>query len=147
MLFLPVRPQYAAKILSGEKTIELRRRCPLRCVKGSRVLFYATSPKCELVVVARVQKVLHGAKTALWDQVEKQACVDKSTFMDYFEGRADGFGIAIENARQFSTSIDLDMLRREWPGFRPPQGFCYLSDAQICSVNRWLEAGARRSVA
>ena len=40
-LVIALRPQWCNLILSGSKTIELRRQCPRRLDKGMRVLLYS----------------------------------------------------------------------------------------------------------
>jgi predicted transcriptional regulator len=52
-LLVSLHPRHASNILSGEKTVELRRRFPERHMRGALALIYSTSPVQAIVGVAR----------------------------------------------------------------------------------------------
>lgn len=139
MLFLPVRPEYASMIVSGHKTIELRKRCPRRIGQGDRVVFYATSPRFQLVAVADVRRIISEETSRLWRIVKSEAGIDRNIFNAYFDGCQSGYGIEIENVQGFSPPIALKQLREKWGGFSPPQGFGYLTESQSQHVQIWLQ--------
>jgi predicted transcriptional regulator len=43
-LLVSVRPKYASQILSGKKTVELRRKFPETIAAGTLALIYSSSP-------------------------------------------------------------------------------------------------------
>lgn len=126
MLFLSIHPRFVEKILSGEKTYELRRRLP-RSVAGDWIAIYATTPAMQLRGVARVASVCTGSVREIWQRVQSHAGVTHTEYELYFAGSGRAVGIELSHPTMLATPIALEKLREIWPGFRPPQGFCYLS--------------------
>jgi predicted transcriptional regulator len=134
MLFLSIRPQFVTKIFAGEKRVELRRRKP-RLQDGDVVAIYATSPRCELVGLARVAGIRQDTPGSLWKSVKADAAVDRHQYDSYFEGSQRAIGIVLEHPVAFKKPAPLEHLRHAWPGFRPPQGFCYLTPQQATLID------------
>jgi len=130
MLFLSIHPEFVDKIFAGEKRVELRRRKP-RLQGGDLVAIYATSPRCELVGLARVAGIQQGTPGNLWRAVKDDAAVDRQQYDSYFQGSEKAIGIELEDPVEFQHPTSLEQLRYAWPAFRPPQGFCYLDREQI----------------
>lgn len=121
---LSVRPLYSDKIFEGKKTVELRRRFPLSAPRGTVVYIYSTSPIRAMVGSTEIESVSKLPIKEIWEKFGKRAQISKPDFDKYFEGLADGFALAISNARTFSRPIDLAELRDRF-GFEPPQSFLY----------------------
>lgn len=138
MLLLSIHPEFADKIFAGEKRVELRRRKP-RLRDGDRVAIYATSPRCELVGLALVAGIQQSTPGNLWRTVKDDAAVDRQQYDRYFEGSEKAIGIVLEEPVEFQNPAPLEQLRHAWPGFRPPQGFCYLSKEQTKLIDGLLE--------
>lgn len=124
-LLLSVKPRFAESILSGAKTIELRRTRP-RLELPTEALLYASSPTMALVGSCRVDAVVAMSPTALWNKWGGSAGVTRSEFRAYFEGAALGYGLLLSNTERLPSPIGLDSLRQFWPGFQPPQSFGYV---------------------
>jgi len=125
LLLLSVRPRFAALILAGTKTIELRRVRP-RVVPGDGVLLYVSSPVMALTACSTVERVFEGSPTKLWEVVRSRAGVTRREYDEYFRGAARGAGISLGEVDRFSHAVPLSELREIWPGFHPPQSFRYL---------------------
>ena len=67
-ILMSVRPQYAEKILRGEKTVELRRVRP-RVAPGDVIVMYVSSPEREVRALLQVEEVLEAHPAALWGAV------------------------------------------------------------------------------
>ena len=119
---LSVRPLYSAKIFSGMKTVELRRRFPLSAPRGTIAYIYSTSPIRAMVGSTEISSVNKLSTNEIWAQFGKQAQISKFDFEKYFEGLVEGVAIVISDARAFSRPIDLAELRDRF-GFEPPQSF------------------------
>jgi predicted transcriptional regulator len=48
-IIMSIRPEHAFDIMSGRKTVELRRRFPEHVPTGSLILIYASSPEQRLI--------------------------------------------------------------------------------------------------
>lgn len=121
---LSVRPLYSDKIFEGKKTVELRRRFPVSAQRGTVAYIYSTSPVRAMVGSAEIESVNKLPVDEIWDKFGARAQIAKPDFDRYFEGLADGFALAISNARTFSRPINLAELRDRF-GFEPPQSFLY----------------------
>lgn len=123
-LVLSIRPEYSGKIVTGEKTIELRRRFPTSVSIGTLVLIYETSPTRALTGIAEIEDVLTGPKHLIWKQFANEACIEKKDFDAYFEGAKEGVAIKLRGARRLTRVLDLKELRERFD-FAPPQSFLY----------------------
>ncbi len=126
ILLMSIRPIYAEKIFSGEKTVELRRVKPKYIDKGDLVLVYASSPIKSLIGAFTVRKVIEKPLPQLWQSVKDKAGISKQDFFDYFFGVSSGVGIFIKDYWNIGEQpITLDKLREKFNGFTPPQSFRY----------------------
>ena len=143
-LLLSVKPKYAAMLLSGKKTVELRRIRP-RVEPGDVVLIYATLPECRIVGYCHVTKVLLEVPTALWSEVGSATGVSRVDFDRYFEGVQTAVGIVMERPAAISERLSLEELRRLVPGFRPPQSFRYIGSREK-KLQQVLLGAVRRAI-
>lgn len=118
------------RLLSGVKTIELRRTRP-NAIPGQRVLLYATSPTRALVGSAVIDSIATDRPARMWPTVAKRAAVSRDEYFGYFEGAAVAVAIAVRDVRQFRASIPLSEMRRRWPWLRPPQSFRFVMFAGL----------------
>jgi len=125
ILLLSIRPHYAEKIFSGEKTVELRRTKP-RLESGDLVLVYTSSPRCALTGAFLVANVVSGTPEQIWRKCRAKAQIDHAAFAKYYEGATIGYAIGIECAWAFDQQVTLPELRRRMKGFHPPQIYQYL---------------------
>ncbi len=130
MLFLSIRPEYVEMILSGRKTVELRRLRP-RCVPGDWIAIYSTTPERCLRGVAQVSEVTASDSRELWEKVRPSAGVSRVEYETYFAGAKQAVGIVLANPKRLVSPVSLTELRCVWPEFQPPQSFRYLDREQI----------------
>ena len=126
-LVLSVKPRFAAKLLGGEKTVELRRILPRRIKAGDLLLIYSTAPDTSFVGFCRVTKVLLGSPDTLWPQVQGSAGVTHAEYRQYFGDANRAVGIQVEQPIRLLAEVSLEESRKHAPDFRPPQSFRYLS--------------------
>jgi predicted transcriptional regulator len=120
-VLMSIRPAYAEAILSGDKTVELRRRRPSFAV-GTKVLVYATSPEQRVRGAFEVGGVIADAPAALWEAVAHRAALDRAAFDAYFAGAETAYAIEIANARRIApTPIPI----------RPPQSYQFLDPKRL----------------
>lgn len=125
-ILMSVRPQYAEKILRGEKTVELRRVRP-RVAPGDVIVMYVSSPESEVRALLQVEEVLEAEPAALWKEVAPAAGISRGEYEVYFEGSTTGIGIALRLVEDLQEPVTLDELRAMSPGFRPPQSYRYVA--------------------
>jgi len=124
-IFLSLKPRFATAILSGIKTIELRRTRP-RIAVPTNALLYASSPTMALVGTCRVDKVVSGDVDSLWHRFGGETALSRAEYDDYFHDRELGYGLTLSEVQSLDQPIDLRELRSRWSNFQPPQSFRYL---------------------
>lgn len=119
-----IKPEYSQKIVTGEKTIELRRRFPISVPAGTTALIYETSPTRALSGIAEIGKVYRFSPTEIWKNFRDQACITRKDFDAYFDGINFAFAIELRHGRPLQRPLELNELRERF-GFEPPQSFLY----------------------
>lgn len=126
-ILVSIHPTYAAKILSGQKTVELRRKFPEASAIGATVLIYSTSPVQAIVGYARIKNVLRLPVEQIWQDHGEAACLERHDFDAYFDGLDYGFAILLGGVKTLKRQLNALELRNEF-GFVPPQSFRYLDE-------------------
>jgi predicted transcriptional regulator len=124
-VLLAVRPTFAARILAGTKTVELRRVRP-KVYPGQDILIYSSSPTMALLASAVVERVETDEPEQLWPRVKRAAGLTKAEYTAYFVGAGVGSAIWIRNVAPLVEPVGLREMRARWPWFRPPQSYCFV---------------------
>ncbi len=95
------------------------------------VFVYVSGNRKELVGAFEVAGIIEGAPESLWGKVRRTAAVSRELFDEYFEDAAKAIGIRVGAVTTFPKPVPLARLRKNLPGFHPPQGFRYLSSSDI----------------
>ena len=135
-LLLSIKPEYASKIFSGKKTVELR-RVRTRLTIDDIVLVYVSSPTKALVGLFEVEKIIQEKielpenMETYWNLVHEKAGITSKDFYKYYEGASFFVGIFLKNPKKFHVSINLENLRKQIPKFTPPQSYRYLKQQEF----------------
>ena len=129
MMILSLKPRFAEAILSGVKTVELRRTEPKISVP-TRALIYATTPLRALLGTCVVESVVSSQLTLLWSAYGTRSRLSYEEFQNYFDGVSIGSALTLSDAERFSRQISLAELRSIPRTPRPPQSFSYV-DAEV----------------
>ncbi len=132
MLFLSLRPEHAANIIAGTKTVELRRTRP-RAAPGIRIALYAATPIRAVVGSCKLDAVHAGSPDEIWRHFGERTAVTRARFDTYFKGAERAIAIEVSAAAPLNSPINLERLRDAWGGFTPPQTFTYLEAAALAS--------------
>ena len=138
MMILSLRPRFADAILSGVKTVELRRTEPKIRIP-TRALIYASTPVQALLGTCVVTSVESGHLGTLWQVHSAGSGLDHAEFLSYFEGVEAGTALSLASPRRFRRPVPLEELRSRPKGFRPPQSF---SSVDAETGNRLLQMAA-----
>ena len=136
ILFLPVKPKWADLIMSGKKTLELRKRLPA-CEVPIRVMVYASSPQMEVVGIAECFGVIWQGVVSWTDYELGKACVTRAELHSYFAAYKWSNALCLRNAVKFAKPISLGMLRDFWD-IEPPQQWRYIDET---TYNDIVKAG------
>ena len=118
---LSVKPEYAMKILAGEKQYEYRKTICRRPVE--KVYIYASSPVCMIVGEFQIDYVLQESPKALWNITHSESGVTKAFFNRYFMGKPLGYAIRLKEVVAYPVPISPFRLRED---FKAPQNYIYV---------------------
>lgn len=132
-VLLSLRPRFAAGLLDGTKTVEIRRgRAHLE--QGATCLLYSSSPERALVGTAEVASTHVGPPSVIWDRWGRYTGLARSEFDQYLEGRSEATAIVMEAACRFPVSIPLNELRGRQKGFVTPQSYRFVAEQERHSL-------------
>lgn len=140
---ISIHPDHAAAILSGKKTVELRRRVP-DLPPGSKLWIYATRPRGAVVAMATVEQVVRGTPVQIWRAHGIEANVTRSDFDVYFAGCTSAAAIVLRECSKVSD-VSLESLRGLRERFHPPQVITWLAPNESAFLKR--SGTLRRSAA
>jgi predicted transcriptional regulator len=142
-VLVSVHPDYASKILSGQKTVELRRRFPEVGAAGGMALIYSTSPVRAVVGVARIKQVLKLPVSTIWKEHGDAACISRQDFSGYFLGVRQGFAILFDGVWPLTKQINAADLFARF-GIVPPQSYRYVTGECVALLsNEQFQAADR----
>lgn len=129
-LILAMREPYLSKLLTGEKTAEVRRTSPdLLNLRGMRLYLYHKGRICGHVTVSDFQRTKYQFLDKLCEEVHGDACLSYEEMSDYLYGyqSLSGVDIACRNGIIYKVS---DPVRYECPVPVPcrPQSWQYMTD-------------------
>lgn len=107
---ISIHSNHVANIISGMKTVELRRRF-MSLPLGARLWIYSTLPVGALVATATIAAIDYDSPHKLWSRYQSEAAVTKNLFFQYFGGCDLGCAIQLESVEPISP-VPLDSIRR-----------------------------------
>jgi type I restriction enzyme S subunit len=123
-VLISIKPKYVEKIISKEKTFELRRSIFKK--KVNKVIIYSTSPEKKIVGYFKSNDIIKNKPENIWKELSDKLGVDEKDFFDYFENKDEGFALRIEDLEVFKSPIETDKLEN----FKAPQSFKYLNEEE-----------------
>ena len=142
-VLVSIRPTFAAKILTGQKRVELRRRFPIRLATGAKMFIYCSSPVSAVIGFAQIKAVLQLPIAQIWRRYGNAACISRGEFDTYFSGLQCGFVIVLEGITSIHRKLRANDLYKRF-GIVPPQSYRYVT--QECTAlleNDWVQAPCR----
>ncbi|MGW8158429.1 MAG: ASCH domain-containing protein [Desulfoprunum sp.] len=134
-VLISINPEYAEKILSGEKKLEFRRSWGENQVK--HMVIYATSPHQKIVAVAEIKEVHRGSRQHFWKLAkEKGGGISRRRLFNYLKGSKNPVAIELTNVRKLEKGLDPKIVFGV--NFRPPQSFNYLNKEYMNRINNML---------
>lgn len=122
-VLLSIKPEYAEKILDGDKHYEFRKAIP-RAPGVTTVVIYATMPVGKVIGEFDIDQFLSETPSDLWSITSEFSGISKRFFNEYFQGRDTAHAIKVKKARRYDQPLDLSSVLRSGVA---PQSFCYLN--------------------
>jgi type I restriction enzyme S subunit len=136
-ILMSIRPPYVDMLLSGCKTVEIRKRA-VRAPAGARIWIYATSPRRQVVASARLESVALEAPDEIWRTFGDRAGIDRQEYEAYIGDAELVAALTLAEITRLDTPL---CSRSEAPTFRPSQSYAVLRDAGLLAA---LSAKCRR---
>lgn len=121
-VILSIKPEYAERILSGEKKFEFRKSI-FKNKNVDTVIIYATMPVGKVIGEFKVGDILVNSPSELWSLTKNYAGISHKFFTDYFHRRDRAFAISVKSPKRYSSPLDLEDIS---PGAKAPQSFRYV---------------------
>lgn len=118
---MSIRPEFALRLMAGDKLAEFRRAAPTRPI--SHVVVYASHPVSAIIGMFEVARIDEASPHRLWQAFSGVAGIGRDAFFKYFSGRKSGFALVVKKTQKLKRPVPLG-----GPGLptRPPQSFMYL---------------------
>lgn len=131
-LFIAVKPEYAYKLISGEKDIELRKTKP-HVQAGDYAIIYASAPAKVVLGYGKIKRIILCSPQEMWDNFSTRLGIKEQYYLIYYKNSNKSVGIEFEMIKPINP-ISLAELRRVDPNFHPPQIYRYVSNEEIHKV-------------
>ena len=126
-ILISVQKRYFDSIVSGKKSVELRRREP-KISHGSRIWLYCKSPIATVSAVCKLQRIETLPIEEIWENHQHSLAISKPEFDEYLHGRESATALIIGEVRLLRNPVHLDAIRSIKINFQPPQFFMHLRD-------------------
>ena len=140
-ILLSLRPRFAQAILSGAKTVELRRR-PVNARPDTPIILYASSPTMAIVGTARLRDVQVLTPDAAWQAHHRSLGLTRSEFDAYLDGTSRAHLLLLHRVCTLNEPLPLRTLRQEGR-FQPPQSFRYVAASDPAPLHELIPATSR----
>ncbi len=121
-VLLSIKPEFANKILSGEKKFEFRKSLFKR--DGIKtVLIYATMPVGKVIGEFDIDHIISSTPQKIWVETREFSGITKSFFDSYFINREMAHAIKVKKTRRYDAPQRLEDIRS---GLKAPQSYVYI---------------------
>jgi predicted transcriptional regulator len=125
---MSIKPEFAARILSGEKRVEFRKQAFREDV--SHVVIYSTTPVAAIVGICEVDGVFVAAPSTVWRKYAAVAGIARAGFAAYYTNRRQAVAIGIRKVVKLRAPVPLSAIGER----RPPQSFRYLRSVNLAHL-------------
>ena len=126
-LFISVKPEFANKLISKTKTIELRKNRPNVNI-GDFIIIYATVPIKSVIGFGKIKRIIDDTPQNIWLNYSNQLGIDNSRYFEYYKDTNRAIGIEIHSICKLPFTINLADIRTFIPKFSPPQSYKYITN-------------------
>ena len=120
-VILSIKPEFANKIFNGTKKFEFRRTL-FKNKEIKMIIVYASAPISKVIGEFESDRIFHEELELLWNQTSKFSGITEDYYMQYFNGKENGYAIEVKNPKKYKTELCI----KESFGLHPPQSFAYL---------------------
>lgn len=119
-ILIPIKSEYADKILSGSKKYEYRKIKPKR--KVDKMIIYSTYPIMKVVGEVEVIGIIEDNIHNLWESTNQYSGISKDKFYKYFNKRDVGYAYKLGKVIKYDKPKELFEIGINYV----PQSFIYI---------------------
>jgi len=129
IIFLPIKPNYAYKILNGEKRYEFRK---INFTKKIDIaIIYASFPEKKILGCFKIEEILVDNPKIIWKICKEYSGIKKDNFFKYFS--SSNRATALKISRKYILEEFIEP-KKIWPDFKIPQSFKYTSGYEFNAI-------------
>ena len=121
-ILLSIKPEFADKIISGEKKFEYRTHVPSRPINS--IVIYSTSPVGRIIGEVEVIDVISESPSSLWETTKAESGISREKYRKYFKGRKRAYAFKLGQVNKYECDVCLE----KYGVPKAPQSFIYLSE-------------------
>lgn len=123
-MVLSIHPRHIANILSGDKTVELRRTRPT-AQPGQPVALYATAPTSAVVATCIITSITTDSPAIVKERALAASRIDEEEYDRYFAKSGQAVAISLSEVVALPNPITLTQLRKT-DRWHPPQTWHFM---------------------
>ena len=140
VILISIKEKYVQEILSGRKTIELRKSKPT-ARPGDVIIIYTTQPVKAVTAVAVIENIISCTPDIMWRDHKESLGIEESDFFDYYKNAKKAIGIELKSVTKLDANILLSAIKIIYPNFSPPQTFKYLNKYSTLKDFKTIQKG------
>ena len=121
-ILLPIKPEYANKIINQTKLYEYRKNICKRDI--DKIVIYSTSPVKKVIAEVEVKSIISNTPGKLWDETKQYAGISKTKYMKYFENKDIAFAYKLGKVIVYEQPKKLKDIGIDYY----PQSYVYLTN-------------------
>lgn len=119
-ILLPIKPEYANKIVNQTKLYEYRKNICKRSV--DKIIIYSTSPVKRVIAEVEVKTILSNTPDKLWNETKQYSGISKNKYMKYFENKSIAYAYELGKVIVYDSPKKLEEIGINYY----PQSYVYL---------------------
>ncbi len=121
-ILLPIKPEYADKILKQKKLYEYRKTICKR--KIDKIIIYSTSPIKKVIAEVEVKGIISNSPSQLWNETKDYSGISKIKYMKYFKNKNTAFAYILGDVIIYDNPKTLKDLGINYY----PQSYVYINN-------------------
>lgn len=121
-ILLPIKPEYANKIVDQTKLYEYRKNVCKRDI--DKIVIYSTSPVKRIIAEVEVKSIISNTPNKLWDETKQYSGISKTKYMKYFENKDIAFAYKLGKVIVYEQPKKLKDIGIDYY----PQSYVYLTN-------------------
>lgn len=121
-ILLPIKPEYANKIIEKTKLYEYRKT---KCKKEiNKIIIYSTAPIKKVIAEVEVKEIISNSPSELWEDTKEYSGISKEKYMKYFKNKDLAFAYKLGRVVSYNTPKTL----KDFGINYYPQSYVYLDN-------------------